>query len=172
MIRFVVYSVVFGLGVLIGGGFPGYTIQYQQRLYAQFDQVTTDLKPFREIADRYHDGSLQALVNHHLKSRDPTFHDEGIAIQAMLLNQERLAQATSALASSPLEQVYYLYNNIDYDLAKTTWEAYTPMVVTTPEALTFAVSVGLILCAATFLLWRLARSLAGRPVGLSKDQNL
>jgi len=169
MIRSFVYIIVFGLGVLIGGAFPGFAIQYQQRLHAQFEQVTIDLKPFQEIADRYHDGSLQALVVHHLQSRDPTFHDEGVAIQAMLMNQERLAQATSAFATSPLEQAYYLYTHIDYDLARTTWDAYTPMIVTTPGALTFAISVGALFCAATFLSWRLVRA-ARRPPGISRER--
>ncbi len=158
MMRWFIYVLMFGLGVVIGGAFPGYAIQYQQRLYAQFEQLTTDLEPFQRIADRYHGGSLPALVEHHLQSSDPTFHDEGVAIQAMLLNHERLAEATSGFAASPVEQAYYLYTHLDADLARATWEAYRPMVVTTPAALAFALSVGLAFCIATVVAWRLARS--------------
>ena len=163
MIRFSIYIAVFVLGVVIGGAFPGYAIQYQHRLYGQFEQVSTDLAPFQEIADRYHHGSLQALVDYHLRSRDPTFHDEGVAIQAMLLNQQRLAEATTALAASPAEQVAYLYRHLDPELARTTWEAYTPMLITTSEALVFAVFVGLAFWLVTFLAVRLMAALVRRP---------
>ncbi len=163
MVRLLVYLAVFALGVVFGGAFPGYAIQYQQRLYGQFEQVSTDLAPFQEIADRYHHGSLQALVDYHLRSRDPTFHDEGVAIQAMLLNQQRLAEATTALAASPLEQAAYLYRHLDPELARSTWEAYTPMLITTSEALVFAVSVGIAFWLVAFLAVRLTVVLGRRP---------
>jgi len=157
MVRLFIYLAVFGFGVVIGAGFPSYSVQYQQRLHAQFDQVTLDLKPFQEIADRYHGGSLKALIQHHLNSEDPTFHDEGLAIQLMFQNQERLAEASTSLGAPLLNQAVYLYSNIDYGLAKTTWDAYTPTVVTTAEALTFAVSTGLVMVIVCYLLWSVSR---------------
>ena len=100
MIRGIVYIVVFATGFLAGGLFPSFSAQYHQRLQAQYDQVTIDLAPFQKIADNYHDGSLDALVQHHLNSSDPTFHAEGEAIQLMLDSRIRLAESKN-MADAP-----------------------------------------------------------------------
>jgi hypothetical protein len=147
VLRITLYLIIFGTGFLVGGVFPSYSAQYKLRLYTQFEQITTDLKPFREIADRYHDGSMKELIAHHLASSDPTFHDEGIAISTMINNQEELAAATSALDASYYDQAAYLLSDFDQDLAKTTWRQYTPAFLTTRDALSFATLSGLTLCA-------------------------
>lgn len=149
--RNLIYIAVFAVGVLIGGVFPGFSAQYQHRLEAQFDQVSVDLKPFREIAGRYHGGSLEALIDYHLASDDPTFHDEGLAITNMMQSEARLAKSRAAFESSFFEQALYLYRDGDSDLLKTTWDAYTPAFVTTRDAVVFAMTIGVMFCFACYL---------------------
>jgi hypothetical protein len=153
MLRKLIFVIVFATGVFIGGLFPGFVTQYEQRLDAQFDQVAVDLQPFREIADRYHGGSLAALIEYHLASDDPTFHDEGHAIRQMVLSKARLAESRAALKSSLYKQALFLYLDGDAEVAKMTWDSFTPVFVTTRDALVFALVIGVtfsILCYVVF----------------------
>jgi hypothetical protein len=152
MLRSVIYIAVFAAGTFIGGIFPSYSFQYQHTLDAQLHQVAVDLALFQDIADRYHNGSLARLIQYHLDSEDPTFHDEGIAIQSMVTDQKRLAEASAAFELSFFAQALYLYQNGDPELETATWDTYTPALVATEQALIFALSIGLIFSVAFYLL--------------------
>ena len=84
--RSLIYLLVFAAGFIGGTQFPSYSLQYQQRVTARFDQAATDLAPFQAIAERHHGGSMARLIQHHLRSSDPTFYEEGAAIQSMVDN--------------------------------------------------------------------------------------
>jgi len=144
MIRSIIYIAVFIIGFAAGGLFPSFSVQYHQRLQAQYDQVTVDLAPFQEIADRYHDGSLDALVQHHLNSTDPTFYAEGEAIYLMMDSQVRLAESKAAAEAPYVDQTLYFYQRMDEDVARATWDSFTPALVTTENAMTFALTIGAI----------------------------
>ena len=152
MLRSVIYIAVFAAGTFIGGIFPSYSFQYQHTLDAQLHQVGVDLALFQDIADRYHNGSLARLIQYHLDSEDPTFHDEGIAIQSMVTDQKRLTEASAAFELSFFAQALYLYQNGDPELEKATWDTYTPALVATEQALIFSLSIGLIFSVAFYLL--------------------
>ncbi len=138
MFRSIVDKLVFGMGFLTGGMFPSYIIQYQQRLGGLVDQVRRDLGPFQQIANQYHGGSLDALIRHHLASSDPTFHDEGAAIQLMADNLLQLSDAYGALDTSLIGQIIYLATHIDEPLARSTLDGFSPAFVTSVDALTSA----------------------------------
>lgn len=153
MLRGISYFLIFILGAGLGSAFPSYSSQYQLRLKAQLDQVSIDLAPFQEIADEFHGGSLNGLIAHHLESDDPTFHAEGSAIQLMLDSKSEFANANAALNQSPMSQARFFIENIDYDLARSTWQSYTPSIIATPAAFSFAITVGAVLCIFSYLLW-------------------
>jgi hypothetical protein len=162
MFRKVIFAAVFAAGVFVGGLFPAFVSQYELRLDAQFEQVATDLEPFREIAVRYHGGSLTALIEHHLASEDPTFHDEGLAIRGMVLSEERLVTSRAALESSLFRQAWALWTVGDREVAKTTWDSFTPVFVTTRDALIFAVTIGIVFSVIFYLALVLVRSFVKR----------
>ena len=153
MLRWISLLVIFVFGAVLGSAFPSYSSQYQQRLKAQLDQVRIDLAPFQEIANEFHGGSLTGLIEHHLKSDDPTFHAEGSAIQIMLENKNDLAKANATLSESPLGQAWFLIENIDLKLARSTWRSYTPSIVVTREAFRFSFIVGAGLSLLFYILW-------------------
>ena len=142
VVRNIIYIVVFAAGALIGGVFPAYIAQYQQRLDAKYEQVTDDLGPFQEIANRYHGGSMAALIDYHLASTDRTFHDEGVAIRRMVLSEAQLADSRAAFDASLFEKAAFLLLDPDIELAKATWDSFTPAFVTTRDALVFAAAFG------------------------------
>jgi hypothetical protein len=141
MIRGIIYIIVFLTGFFAGGLFPSFSAQYHQRLQAQYDQVSIDLAPFQNIADRFHGGSLDALIQHHLLSTDPTFHAEGEAIQLMINSKAQLAESKAAAEAPYIDQARYFYKHMDENIAQATWKSFTPAVITTEHAVTFSLTI-------------------------------
>jgi hypothetical protein len=150
MIRGILYIVIFTAGVAAGGLFPSFSTQYHQRLQAQHEQVNLDLAPFQSIADRYHSGDLDALIQHHLNSTDPTFHAEGEAIRLMIDSRELLAESQSASQASYTNQAFWLYQHRNESVVRATWESFQPTVIATSNAITFSLAAGGII---VLLLW-------------------
>lgn len=132
---------------------PGYVNQYQQQVGGRLEQVRLDLAPFQRIANREHDGSLDALVQHHLASADATFFAEGRALQAMLDSEQRLEQAFAGLDTTLAGQLAYLLRNPDASVTRATWELYDPTLSVTPATLVFAAVVGGGVWTLLYLLW-------------------
>ena len=141
MIRGILYILIFAAGFVAGGLFPSFSAQYHQRLQAQYDQVSIDLAPFEAIADRFHGGSMEALVEHHLNSTDPTFYAEGKAIQLMIDSKARLAESQAAAEAPYVDQAVWLYRNRDEAIVQRTWESFQPAMVTSENAVTFSLTI-------------------------------
>ena len=132
----------------------------------ELDQVLEDLALFQEIANRYHGGNLQSLIQHHLDSPDTTFHDEGAAIQTMVETAERLRESLQALNADLMHQLVYLIRRIDPQIARGTWEAYQPAFPLSVESVVFAFIVGVVVWLAFLAVWHFIAAMvppAGRP---------
>lgn len=148
------------LGVLAGGIAPSFANQYRQRVGGRLDQVMQDLAPFQEIANRYHGGSLEALVEHHLRSADRTFYEEGAAIQAMIESAQRLRAHATALDTDIWQQLSYIVLHHDPEIVQATLQNYDPAFTITPESLMVAAAVGLSVWLLFVAVWKLAAFLA------------
>jgi len=155
--RGLIYGCVFLGGALLGNLVPGYINLHEQRVQARLQQVSIDLAPFQEIADRYHDGSMATLVQYHLASTDPTFHDEGVAIGSMLENRMELRDALEALDGSLLDSTIYLVRTADTDLARQTRSAYRPSLLLTRDSALISIVSGAALAAAIWAIWQILR---------------
>ncbi|MBC7994040.1 MAG: DUF2937 family protein [Rhizobacter sp.] len=131
------------IGVFAGGMVPSYLAQYRQRVGGALGQALKDLAPFQEIANRFHDGSLAKLVQHHLASTDPTFQAEGAAIQAMADSVAYLQRTLSALDADVFRQAGYLLSHADAEMAQATWAAFRPSFGLTTDSLLMAGAFGL-----------------------------
>ncbi len=167
-IRGLLDRMVLLLAVVAGGCVPSFVNQYHQRVGGRLDQVILDLAPFQQIADRYHGGSLDALVQHHLRSSDPTFHAEGLAIQAMINSAAHLQDVLLALNTDMLHQIAYLAMTYDADILHSTLKVYEPAFVLTMDGLLIAGSAGLLIWLLFLTGWKLVAlmlsSLFGRPL--------
>lgn len=152
--------VILLLGVMTGGCAPSFINQYQQRVGGRLDQVLQDLAPFQEIANRYHGGSLDALVQHHLNSSDRTFYEEGAAIQAMMDSVVRLREALAGLDTDVLHQLLYLGQHYDPEIVSATLAIYEPAFVISMESLTVAAILGLAVWLLFVGSWRLVAFIA------------
>lgn len=149
--------------VLVAGCIPSFIAQYRQRVGGRLEQVLADLQPFQQIADRFHGGSLKALIDHHLRSSDATFHAEGAAIQAMVDAEVRLRAMAEALNADLLHQMGYLLTHPDATIARATWEIFQPGFTMSTQSLVFALCVGVLVWllflgvwAGVAALWRMA----------------
>lgn len=140
-------------GVLCGGTAPSFIAQYRQRVGGHLDQVLQDLLPFQQIANLRHGGSLEALVQHHLRSTDATFRDEGAAIQAMMTAAQRLRAAYEGLNGSLFEQSAFMAVHAQPELLRATWQIYEPSFALSVQGLVFAASVGIVVWLAFLGLW-------------------
>lgn len=129
-------------GILAGGTIPSFIAQYRQRLGGHLDQALRDLKPFEEVARQFHGGDLQALIRHHKASSDPSFRQEGQAIEAMQQAILSLRDALQALQGNLVQQVEYLATRADKRILQATWDAFQPAFAFNLEGATTALAVG------------------------------
>ena len=134
--------IILVVGVIGGGTIPSFVAQYRQRIGGALEQVQRDLAPFQEIANQRYDGSLQALVEHHLHSADATFHSEGAAITAMIESAQRLREAAQALNTDLLHQLFYLLKNADAQMLAATWGIFKPSFGLSMDSLVLAAVTG------------------------------
>ena len=153
--------------VVAGGLVPGFIAQYRQRLGGRLDQARLDLEPWQRLADQFHHGDIQSLIQYHLDSGDPKFHAEGAVIRALVDTVHQLQSAVDALHGSLFRQVAYLLLHADTGLARATFADWVPTFALSAEGIVFA----LVFAAAIWLLfhavWQLAalggRRLSPRP---------
>lgn len=164
MIRNLSIKLLFGLGFLGGSQLPKFIGDYRQYLSGQLDQANTDLALFQAIADRFHGGSLTALIQRHLNSTDPTFIAEGAAIQELADQVTRLTESITGLQGNLPQQIASLIRYADPDTATASWALFQPGLVFTPEALLCALITGLVFSLPAFGLLPLFR----RPARMKK----
>jgi hypothetical protein len=161
LIRETLDRIVLVAAVVAAGCVPSFVAQYRQRIGGMLDQVLKDLAPFQEIADKLHHGSLQALIQHHMESSDPTFYKEGAAVRAMVEASERLQSTIEALNTDLYHQLSYLAAKMDPAVAQATWDVFSPSFQLTPENAVFALIIGFTVWLAFLIIWYAADRLTG-----------
>lgn len=151
--------VVLLAAVLAAACIPSFIVQYRQRLGGRLDQLRADLAPFQAIANRTFGGSLSRLIQYHLASRDPTFHQEGAALQAMIDTAARLHSALLALQTDLPHQCWYLARHLDWGLARATWGAYQPGFTLTAQSILFALALGVVIWLLFLGLWHVCAAI-------------
>jgi hypothetical protein len=153
IVRAFVDRIVLLISVVAAGCVPGFIVQYRQRLSGRLEQVLMDLAPFQAIADREHHGSLGELIRYHLQSADPSFHQEGTAIQAMLQSADRLRAMQQGLSADLAHQFIYLIAHSDSSLLRATWGDYRPGFALDMQGVIFALAVGVALWVMFMIIW-------------------
>ena len=153
ILRGILDRIVLVGAILAAGCIPSFIAQYRQRLGGMLDQATKDLALFQDIANRFHGGDIQKLIKHHLASTDPTFRNEGVAIQTLVENVAHLKASLAALNTDFYTQLAYLARNGDATIARATWDAFVPALSLTGETLLFAFATGVAIWLVFLVLW-------------------
>jgi hypothetical protein len=155
------------IAVGAAGVLPAFVQQYRQRLAGRLDQLNEDLAAWRQIAERLHQGDMQALIRHHRDSGDPTFVAGGDAVHAMLQHAAELEAALAAMQGSLPAQIAGWLQHLRWNDVEATWALFQPQFPMDPQGLLFALVGG-------GLLWllllgsALAGASAWRQLGLRR----
>lgn len=138
----IIDKIFFAIGLFFGSQIPNFIIQYRQRIGGRLDEVTENLKQFQLIAEKFHYGSIENLIQKHLLSNDPTFSQEGILISKLVERKNYLLESYNLLNTNLINQIKYLVLNFDPEIASATWSIYKPGLSLTVEAVICAFIAG------------------------------
>jgi hypothetical protein len=149
MIVFVSVSLLFGIQV------PNFLNQYDQRVDAHLQEVMANIQPYQEIADKYHNGSLDSLINLHKAEHIPTFRDEGAALENMYNRQQRFKAASLAASSGYFWKAIHVVKNGDQELLQETLDKYSYAVPLNQDAVVSGVALAVAVTLFTEMLFGL-----------------
>jgi hypothetical protein len=137
--------ILFALGLLIGVQVPGFIDQYVKRVSAHQLEVARDFNGFQETADRNFGGSVEALVEHNIKSGDRAFQDEGATIRTMYERLTALTMELAALKGPLIQQIFHIMLHPNREILDETRAAYSYTVPLTPAAVASGLVTGTLL---------------------------
>jgi hypothetical protein len=154
------------IGAVVAGGLvPGFIAQYRQRLGGRLDQARLDLDAWQKVANQFHQGDIEKLIQYHLNSSDATFHAEGVVIRSLLGAVQQLQGAVDALHGSLFRQLGYLAWHADPGIAHATLDDWVPTFALSAEGLVFALLFAMALWLLFHALWWLVAWAGGRVFG-------
>src|SRR5512143_3103334 len=149
--------VVACISLLIGLQIPNFIDQYQKRVDAHLREVTINLQPFQEIANKYFGGDMNKLIELHRNSGVKPFQEEGVAIEKMVQRKLRFEADLAALqASLPLKAWRVLLQG-DRELIDEALAQYSYAVPLNQDALAFGAGAAIVILLLVELLLALAR---------------
>lgn len=145
------------ISLLIGVQIPSFVDQYQKRVDAHLREVTVNLQPFQEIANKYFGGDLGKLIALNLNSNAKPLQEEGMAIEQMAKRKLRFEADMAALQTSlPMKALHILLNG-DREMIDETRGQYSYSVPFNQDALLFGAGVAIAILMIVELLFALAR---------------
>ena len=116
------------LAVLGGVQVPGFVDQYVKRVDARLSEARQNFQPFVDLATRRHEGSVDALIEHHQNSLDPSFNDEAAIIRGLRDRVQYLERHAQALRAPLHKQLSYLATHADGTLIDETRSQYSYVI--------------------------------------------
>ena len=145
MFRGYLRLVLFGLGLLVGVQVPGFIDDYGKRVAAHRAESEESLTGFRETAARFFNGDLSALVSHYRASTDEVMRSDAQSVEHLVRRAELLENEWLAMQGPWYAQIWHLATDADQALLQETYDAYTYQVLLAPQAIAWALGVGLLL---------------------------
>ncbi len=142
MIRGYLRIVVFVCGLLAGVQLPGFMDQYQNRVDAHFREVEKNIAGFRNTADRYFQGNIEALITYYKDSNDKVFKGDAQSVDEIYRRWQMLRAEQKAITGPwymAALHVVFFHNN---ELMEETLSHYSYAVLLTPEAVAWGVGIG------------------------------
>lgn len=147
MFRSYLRLALFACGLLLGVQAPGFIDDYSKRVEAHRLESQQSLKGFRETAQRFFQGDLDALVAHYRASTDPVMQSDARSVEHLVQRAALLDAEWRAMQGAWYAQAWHLATGADDALLDETLSAYRYQVLLTPAAITWGV------CSALLLAW-------------------
>ncbi len=90
MFRSYLRLLLFTFGLLVGIQVPGWSRTIAKRVEAHLFESREALDGFRQTAQRFFKGDLQALVRHYRGSDDPVFNSDANSIESLMIRNQLL----------------------------------------------------------------------------------
>lgn len=145
MFRGYLRLLVFAFGLLVGVQVPGFVDDYAKRVSAHLAESEQSLKGFRETAARFFNGDLNALVAHYRASEDEVMRSDAESVSHLVMRSQLLESEWLAMQGPWYGQVLHLTTDADPQLLQETLDAYSYQVLLVPQAIAWALAVGLVL---------------------------
>ncbi len=154
------------IALLIGLQVPNFVDQYEKRIDAHLREVTINLKPFQDIANKYFGGDIGKLIELHRNSGVKPFQEEGTAIEKMVQRKQRFEADMALLKANLPVKVLTVLLRGDREMIDETLGQYSYNVPMNQDALLFGAGVAVVILLVVELLLALAR-FASRSIPLS-----
>jgi len=144
--------------ILLGIQIPNFVDQYEKRLDAHFIEVGNSLRGYQEIADRYYDGSVAALIKKHEESKDRANRDEAGPIRNIYERYLRFKDEKRSLETGLVGKVAFIIAKGDRELINETYINYSFTIPLNRAAvLSGALSAAFVLLLVELLMMALSR---------------
>ncbi|UVE16505.1 DUF2937 family protein [Pseudomonas sp. LS44] len=145
MLRSYLRLVVFALGLLVGVQVPGFIADYAQRIDAHRQESEQSLQGFRQTAQRFFQGDLNALVAHYQASADPVMRSDAQSIAHLVERFELLETEWHAMQGAWYMQAWHVLAEADQALLAETWQGYDYQILLQPQAIAWGLGCALLL---------------------------
>ena len=153
--------VLFVAAFLLGVQIPGFIAQYNHRISAHYAEAELHIRGFQEIADRYLDGDLEALIEKHKRSSDPVFRAEARLIENAYFRIQRFSRELAALDANLFSQVLHVVLHADPDVLEESISGYAAAAPLEVDTALCGLGLGILTAAGFNLLFSLTGLLLG-----------
>jgi competence protein ComGC len=154
------------ISLLLGLQVPNFIDQYEKRVDAHLQEVTANLQPFQEIADKFFRGSVDNLIESHFNTDEQAFRDEGKEIENLFQRKKRFEVDLAAMKTSlPMKAVNISLHG-DREMIDEVLVQYSYAAPMNQEALVFSASVAFTILFMVELLITLVRIASMEIVGI------
>ncbi|MFJ4346757.1 DUF2937 family protein [Pseudomonas sp. NPDC089401] len=145
MFRSYLRLLLFTFGLLAGIQVPGLVKDYSQRVEAHVFESRQALDGFKQTAERFFKGDLQALVRHYRTSDDPVFLSDANSIESLLVRNQLLEDEWQALQGGWASRAWHVLVQADPQLRQETLDGYSYQILLVPEAVGWGIGAGFVL---------------------------
>lgn len=163
IVRQYIRIIVFVAGTLIGLQLPTFVDQYGRALGSHQREAELAVREFQDDADRFFEGSLEALVAHYRSSGDTVFNAGGESILVLVERRDLLVNAMSDFNDGALNPYFQTLMYPVVDVRDEVLQEYSYAVTLRPEAIALGLLTGLLLMLGLDLLLSLVLAAFGRP---------
>ena len=145
MLRSYLRLVVFAFALLVGVQAPALISAYQQRVEAHALESEQGLSGFRQTAERFFAGDLNALVAHYRASNDAVMQSDAQSVSHLVARAALLERERQTMQGPWYQQAWHMLSAADRDLLDETLSAYQYQVLLTPQAIAWGLGCALLL---------------------------
>jgi len=135
---------VFTAGILLGVQIPNFIDQYTQKISAHQLEATQNFSGFQTTADKFHGGSVKALIERHETSSDPVFKAEAGPIKEIHSRILAFSSELKSLNTNLLGKIFHVAFKSDRSVIKETLSEYSATVPLNTDAIICGLGLGMV----------------------------